>query len=238
MPRRNAKGIKNFDQVKSAEEAIKNGIPAYQTPLTGDQPLAKYCSGPLTSPPGKEFSYNNGDYIILGKIIERLTGKSYEEVLKESILQPSKLADTGVLHQSQIIDGLASTYFIRDDLKALANDLPVYPENWYAAGAMYSTPGDVLKFSNALFGAKLLKKESLDLMLKPGLDDYGYGVWSYETKVGEKKFRTVKRPGQIMGAQAQLYHLVEPDITVIILSNTGTTDLDEFVAQIGKRLVL
>jgi hypothetical protein len=92
-----------------------------------------------------------------------------------------------------------------------------------------------------LFGAKLLKKETLALMIKPGLDDYGYGVWSYDTKIGGKPHRVVKRPGQIMGAQSQLYHFLDDDVTVIILSNTlsntGTTNLDEFVAEIGKRVV-
>ena len=52
-----------------------------------------------------------------------------------------------------------------------------------------------------------------------------------------KKFRVVKRPGQIMGAQAQLYHFLDQDITVVILSNTGTTDLDDFVKVIGERMV-
>lgn len=174
---------------------------------------------------------------MLGKIIERLRGASYEQVLADRILRPLEMESSGILHQSDVIDGLASTYFYRDDLKAIANDLPVYPENWYAAGAMYSTVQDVLAFANALFGLKLLKKETLALMVTPGLDDYGYGLWSYETKVGDRKHRVVKRPGQIMGAQSQLYHFLDDDVTVIILSNTGTTDLDEFVAEIGKRVV-
>lgn len=130
-----------------------------------------------------------------------------------------------------------ATYFFREDLKALVNDLPVYPENWYAAGAMYSTVDDVLTFSRALFGTRLLKRETLALMIKPGLDDYGYGVWSYETKINGKPHRVVKRPGQIMGAQSQLYHFLDEDVTIIILSNTGTTNLDELVAEIGKRVV-
>jgi D-alanyl-D-alanine carboxypeptidase len=88
-----------------------------------------------------------------------------------------------------------------------------------------------------VFGGKLLKKETLALMTKPGLDDYGYGLWSYEAKVNGKKHRVVKRPGRIMGAQAQLYHFLDDGVTIIILSNTGTTDLDEFVAEIGKKVV-
>jgi D-alanyl-D-alanine carboxypeptidase len=115
--------------------------------------------------------------------------------------------------------------------------MPVYPENWYAAGGMYSTVNDVLAFANALFGGRLLKKETLALMTKPGLDDYGYGLWSYETTINGKKHRVVKRPGQIMGAQAQLYRFLDEDVTVIILSNTGTTDLDELAAELGKKVV-
>lgn len=230
-------GLANFDTVKDVETAIRSGIPVYQTPSTSDQLLAKFCSGKLVNVPGTVFDYNNADYIILGKILERIYGKPYEEVLRDKILQPLQMRNTGLLHQSDIVDGLADTYFFRDDLKALAPDLPVYPENSYAAGAMYSTVDDVLTFSNALFGGKLLGKEALALLVKPGLDDYGYGLWSYDTKINGKPHRVVKRPGQIMGAQSQLYHFLDEDVTVVILSNTGTTDLDEFVAEIGKRVV-
>ena len=230
-------GLDNFDKVASVEEALLKGIPAYQTPQTSDQLLARCCSGPLVGVPGEKFSYNNADYIVLGKIVEQVSGKTFEQVLKERILDPLGLSQTGMLTQRAIVPGLANTYFMRDDLKALVDDLPVYWENWYAAGAMYSTTEDVLRFSNALFGGKLLRRETLELMLKPGLDDYGYGVWAYETKIGDKKYRVVKRPGRIMGAQAQLYHFVDQGVTVVILSNAGTTDLDEFVAEIGKRAV-
>lgn len=230
-------GLANFDTVKDMETALKSGIPVYQRPYTSDQILAQFCSGKLVNPPGQVFDYNNGDYIVLGKIIERLHGKTYEEVLRESILRPLKMENTGVLRQSDTLSGLADTYFFRDDLKSLVNDLPVYPENWYAAGAMYSTVDDLLIFSSAVFGARLLKKETLALMTTPGLDDYGYGLWTYETRINGRKHRVVKRPGQIMGAHSQLYHFMDDDVTVIILSNTGTTNLDEFVAEIGKRVV-
>lgn len=230
-------GIQNSDTVKDLETALKSGIPNYQTPFTSDQLLARFASGKLANVPGQVFDYNNADYIVLGKIIERIHGKPYEQVLQEKILQPLKMENSGILHQSDILDRLADTYFFRPDLKTMVNDLPMYPENWYAAGAMYSTVHDVLAFANALFGGRLLKQETLALMFKPGLDDYGYGVWTYDSKIDGKAHRTVKRPGSIMGAQTQLYRLLDDDVTVIILSNTGTTDLDEFVAEIGKRVV-
>ena len=230
-------GLANFDTVKDLETALKSGIPVYQTPYTSDQLLEKFCSGKLANVPGKVFDYNNGDYVVLGKIIERVAGDTYERVLKDRILQPLKLENTGMLHQGDILEGLADTYFFRPDLKAMVHDLPMYPENWYAAGGMYSTAGDVLAFANALFGGKLLKKETLALMTKPGLDDYGYGLWSYETKINGKKHRVVKRPGQIMGAQTQLFHFLDDGVTIVILSNTGTVDLDELVAELGKKVV-
>jgi CubicO group peptidase (beta-lactamase class C family) len=230
-------GLPNFDTVKDMETALKSGIPVYQAPSTSDQLLARFCSGKLVNLPGTVFDYNNADYIVLGKIIERLDGKPYEQVLADRILRPLKMKDTGMLHQGDILKRLADTYFFRDDLKSLVHDLPVYPENWYAAGGMYSTVDDLLTFSNALFGARLLKKETIALMTKPGLDDYGYGLWAYETEINGRKHRVVKRPGQIMGAQTQLYRFLDDDVTVIVLSNTGTTDLDELVAEIGKRAV-
>ena len=221
----------------SAESAIKNGIPHYQTPLTTDVLVAKYCSEKLVNEPGKVFDYNNADYIILGKIIERVHGRTYEQALREGILQPLNMKDSGMLYQHNILDNLAATYFFRDDLKTLVNDLPVYIENWYAAGAMYSTANDVLKFSTALFGLKLLKRETLALMIKPGLNDYGYGVWVYESSFNNKKYTVVKRPGRIMGAQSMLFHILDADATIIILSNTDATSLDEFAAEIGKRIM-
>lgn len=229
-------GLANFDTVKDFETALKSGIPTYQSPFTSDQLLEKFCSGKLANEPGKVFDYNNCDYIVLGKVIEAVLGAPYERVLRERILQPLKMENTGILHQSDVLEGLADTYFFRPDLKALVNDLPVYPENSYAAGAMYSTVDDVLAFANALFGERLLKKETLALMFKPGLDDYGYGLWAYEMTIGGRKHRVVKRPGRIMGAQTQLFRFLDDDVTIIILSNTGTTDLDELVAEIAKRV--
>lgn len=230
-------GLPNFDTVKSIEAAIAGGLPAYQAPHSTDQLVTRFCSGALINVPGKVFDYNNADYILLGKIVERAYGKKFEVVLKERILQPLKMNSTGMLFQRDIVRNLASNYFFRDDIKALVNDFPVYPENWYAAGAMYSTTQDVLIFANALFTQKLMKKETLVLMTSPGLDDYGYGVWSFETNIGGKKYKVVKRPGRIMGAQSQLYRLVDQGVTIVILSNASTGDLDELVSQIGKAVI-
>jgi len=230
-------GMVNIDTITSVASALKNGIQVYQKALTTDQLLKNYCSDSLVTEPGKLFSYNNAEYIILGKIVERICGKPFAQVLNERILKPLDMHKSGMLNQYEIIDSLADTYFYRDDIKQLVNDLPAYIENWYASGAMYSCADDLLKFSDALLENKIIKKESLDLMFKPGLDDYGYGVWSYETEINNVKYRTIKRPGRIMGAQGMLVFMPEVNLVTIILSNAATTDLDDFIFQINKRML-
>ncbi|MCC8424680.1 serine hydrolase [Mucilaginibacter sp. UR6-11] len=232
-------GMRNFDENgASLDSVLRNGIPQYQLPFTSDQLLTKFCSYPLVKEPGKEFDYNNADFIILGKVIEKISGKSYEQNLQEKIFQPLQMASSGLLSQNKIIDKLADTYFYRGDLKALVNDLPVYMENWYAAGAIYSTADDILKFSNALFSGRLLKQETMNQMFTSGLGEYGLGVWVYlKYEINHKMFTIVKRPGSIMGAQAMLFHILEDGSTIIILSNTGTVSLDDFAADIARQII-
>lgn len=230
-------GIQNFDTIKSYEDAIRNGIETYQLPHTTDDLLNKYCSGKLVHEVGKVFDYNNADYIILGKIIEKITAKTYEATLKERILDPLGMTESGMLYQRDVIRDLANTYWKIDDTRPLINDLPVYIENWYSAGGMYSTTADLLKFSNALFGFKLLKPETLGLMLKAGLDDYGYGLWVASVEVKGKQYKIAHRPGSIMGANVNLLRFLDEDLTIIILSNTNTTNIDAFSSLIGKAII-
>ena len=72
-------------------------------------------------------------------------------------------------------------------------------------------------------------------MFKPGLDDYGYGLWAYDSNIDGKTHRTVKRPGSIMGAQAQLFRFLDDDVTIIILSNTGTATSMTSWRRSGRR---
>ena len=230
-------GIQNFDTIKSYDEAVKNGMEVYQLPHTTADLLSRYCSGKLVHEVGKVFDYNNGDYIILGKIIEKITAKTFEKTLRERILDPLGMTQSGMLYHQDVVRNLANTYWKTDETKPLINDLPVYFENWYAAGGMYSTTTDLLKFSNALYGARLLKPETLSLMLKAGLDDYGYGLWVASIEIGGKQYKVAHRPGSIMGANVVLLRFLNEALTIIILSNTNATDIDAFAFLIGRALI-
>lgn len=231
-------GIEQFEREQSFQEAVDNGLERYQKPHTAAALLARCCSGRLAAEPGAAFSYNNADYIVLGHVIERVTGQPYEQALAERILRPLGLEDTGMLRHETVLARLASTYFFRPDTRTLMRDLPMYPENWYAAGGMYSTTRDVLVFADALFGGdRLLGPEALARMLAPGQDEYGYGLWSYAFTRGGTRHRVAKRPGSIMGANAVLYRLLDRDATIVILGNTNLADLDEFAQRIADVLV-
>jgi D-alanyl-D-alanine carboxypeptidase len=191
---------------RAKANALANGMPHYQLPGTPDQLIERHYSGKLINEPGKVFSYNNADYIVLGRIIEAVTGKTFEQVLADRIPDPTDMRDTGLCRQRDIISRLAPTNFSPEKGAALINDMPVYPENWFAAGGMYSTTNDLMKFANALYGGKLLSAASLDLMLKPGLDRYGFGVWVGNPTFGGKTYCNVNRPGGVMGANGSFYH--------------------------------
>lgn len=230
-------GIAQWDNVGSYQEAFANGVEQYQRPLSSEALLRRCCSGPLARAPGAEFVYNNADYFVLGRIIERLTGKSYEQALSERILRPLGMNDTGMLRWDAIVPRLAPTYFYRDDNRVLIADMPVYYENWYAAAGMYSNARDLSAFAEALYGGRLIRPDMMRRLLAPEADDYGYGLWSYTVTRGGRPHRVAKRPGSVMGANAVLYRLLDEQATVVILANTNRADLDVFAQRIGDILV-
>lgn len=212
----------------------KTGIEVYQLPISTDDFIEKYCSGKLEFEPGKQFNYNNGDYIILGRIIEKLTGKSFIQNLNETILKPFDMDNTSMLASKDIVSGLVPTYNIDDSTKIFYVDDPMYIENYYSAGAMYSTVEDLLKFNNAIFGNKILSKKSVDLMLTPYPELYGvaYGFWVTDNKYGTETFKTANRQGSIWGANTNWVHLIDKNKTVIVFSNTNATNLSELAEQL------
>jgi CubicO group peptidase (beta-lactamase class C family) len=210
------------------------GIGVYQSPTTTNGFIEKYCSGNPVFEPGTQFSYNNGDYILLGKIIEEITGNTFTQNLEKKILQPLAMENTGMLASRDIITGLAATYNWNDSTKTFFSDDPMYIENYYAAGAMYSTAEDLLKFDQALFNYKLLNRKTVTLMLTPypQLYSVAYGFWVSNNQFGNITTKVANRQGSIWGANANWLHLAEKNKTIIILSNTDATNLSELAVQL------
>ena len=210
------------------------GIEVYQKPISTDEFITKYCSGKLEFEPGKQFSYDNGDYIILGKIIETITGKSFEQNLKDKILSPLNMENTNLLKSKDIVNGLVPTYNIDEKTLEFFNDDPMYIENYFSSGAIYSTVEDILKFDTAIFDNKILKKKTVEIMLTPFPELYGValGFWVTENKFGNTTTKVANRQGSIWGANTNWLHLIEKNKAIIVFSNTNATNLTELTEQI------
>lgn len=230
-------GIENFDKgLTSYADAAVKGIPAYQLPHTPAELMDRFASGPLQNEPGAAFDYNNADYVILGQIIEAVEGVSYDVALKAHVLDPLGMGRTGMAVQSVIAPRFAPTYYKDGDLP-LANDLPTYGQNWYAAGGLCSTVDDLLTFSRGLYGGRLVSPAGLQQMLAPALDEYGFGQWVSTLEAGGTTRRFAQRPGRIMGANTLLLRMLDDDVTVIILANTNLVDTDRLGFRIARHVL-
>lgn len=135
--------------------------------------VAEFCSDPLEFEPGSQYSYNNSGYFLLGAIIERVTGRPYAQVLSERILEPLGMTDSGVDDQYRVIPGRATGYHDILGGRRLAPWLDMSTP--FAAGAIFSTVGDLWKWDRALSARTLLDGELERAMTTPGLGGYAFG---------------------------------------------------------------
>ncbi len=209
-------------------EGEKTGLLSYKSPINLNEYIAEYCSGNLEFESGSKSVYANTEYIILGKIIEKVTGKSFEKVLQKEILSPLKMKDTGMANSRKKVSGLVKTYTQNESSKELKDDEPYLIETYFASGAMYSTAEDLLKFDTAIFSKKLLQPKTTDLMLKfyPELGYAAYGFWGSDG-YGNFAEKFYYRPGGILGSTANWIHTLGSKKTIIVMSNTNATNLFE-----------
>ena len=183
--------------------------------------VKKYASGDLQFEPGSMFVYNNSGYFLLGAIIERVTGKSYEEVLKENILDPVGMKNTGYDHHDTLIQKRAAGYTKTADgyTNAAYLDMSIP----YAAGSMYSTVEDLFLWDQALYGDKLISAKSKELMFKPFLQDYAYGwnVANASFKLNDQPVPIIRHSGGINGFATVIVRLVNQKNLIVLLDNTG-----------------
>ncbi|MEK6335886.1 MAG: serine hydrolase [Acidobacteriota bacterium] len=183
--------------------------------------IKTFASGDLEFEPGSKFSYNNSGYSLLGAIIEKVTGKSYEAVLTERILKPLGMMNTGYDHHSTLIQKRASGY--QKTRAGFVNAPYLDMSIPYAAGSIYSTVEDLYKWDQSLYEDKILSANSKKLMFTPGLGNYGYGMNISDQPIGktEQKTKIIGHGGGINGFNSLLTRAVDKGQTVIILDNVG-----------------
>lgn len=208
-----------------------SGIPSYtslpgffqnvsRNPFTVDEFIKKYASGDLEFEPGTKFVYDNSGYFLLGAIIEKVTGKPYEQVLKENVFDPLGMKNSGYDRWGTILNKRATGYTRtpRGFQTAPYLDMSIP----YAAGSLYSTVEDLYLWDQALYGEKILSAKSKELMFKPNLSNYGYGfVIMKATFAPPSKLEVpvIQHNGGINGFSTNIVRMTNEKRLIVLLDN-------------------
>lgn len=184
---------------------------------------------PLAFEPGTKFEYDNTGYVLLGYVIEKVTGQPYAAYLQDHIFGPLGMKRSGYDNTTDILPGRASGYGIENGVwlnsQYLSMTLP------HAAGSLYSTVDDLLIWDEALYGGKVVSAASLADMLTDHGDAYGYGIGPTEFE-GHKVFR---HSGGIPGFSTDMARFPDDGLTVIVLSNleiARSSRIDDEIARL------
>ncbi|HUR57249.1 MAG TPA: serine hydrolase [Opitutaceae bacterium] len=192
-------------------------VPDYATlklrPQTPAQTMAAVAGKPLEFTPGERYRYSNTGYTLLGWIIEVVSGQSYAAFLRENIFQPLAMNDSGCDSNTDVIPQRAAGYVRGPNGPVNAPYIDMHVP--HAAGAIYSTPADLLRWTQALFGGKLLAAASLEQMTTPVKNNYAFGLDVRTTK-GRK---VISHGGGIEGFNSHLSYYPDNQVTVAVLAN-------------------
>ena len=187
--------------------------------------------------PGERYEYSNSGYILLGYIIEKITGKSYEQVLQSKILTPLKMNNTGYDHNGTVMKNRASGYNQIGNTFQNANYIDMSVP--YAAGGIYSTVEDLYLWDQALYSEKLLPKKYMDLLFAKyipadGQNYYGYGWEIGKMNAGSSgdQIETISHGGFINGFNTQITRVPSDRSLIVLLNNTGGAPLLEMTTAI------
>ena len=213
-------GIPNFKSAPDYRASMASATTAEQT-------IARFRDKPLDFAPGAKMSYSNSGYIVLGAIIEKISGTSYANFLEENIFKPLGMKDSGYDTASAILPRRAAGYVAGPQGPSNAPFLHMTIP--FAAGALYSTTEDLLRWNLALFGGKLLSPASVEKMTTPALNNYALGL-VVRTVNGRK---VVQHNGGINGFNTFLSYYPESRITIAVLANLNGPAADQLGPQLG-----
>jgi len=183
------------------------------SPHTPEELMKGIPEEPLKFPPGTKYEYANINYMLLDRVIEKASGGPYCRFLKDRIFTQLQLNETGCDWNSTLVPHRAYGYHPSaggpvavedDDLSSLAG-----------AGNLYSSTGDLIRWTEALHGGKVLSPASLAEMLTPFLDSYGYGL---QIDSGEGAL-DISHNGAVDGFFSFLDYIPQTRTTVVVLSN-------------------
>jgi D-alanyl-D-alanine carboxypeptidase len=227
-------GIQNHVAVPHWLDIFRTNL-AFETTPPRDDLLKMFFKLPLEFQPGETWAYDNTGYYLLGIIIEKVSGKSYWEFLKERIFKPLNMAATRSTDPQPIIPNRASGYEWKND--HFENRPILLPAIAFSAGSLLSTVEDMAKWDEALSSNKFLKKSSLDQMWMAAIIknhdvapfNYGFG-WFIDNYHGHG---LVQHSGGTPGFSSVIYRFIDDKLTIIILTNHADRIVDQLAIDLA-----
>lgn len=181
--------------------------------------------------PGTDWSYSNSGYSILGYIIQKVTGITYEQAIRKYIFQPAAMKNSGFDFEHLVSKNKSAGYSVYSDtLKSVASFSD--SSTVFAAGAIYSTVKDLYQFHKALQSYIIIDKYLLDKAYTPYKHNYGYG-WIIDTINGNKM---VYHSGGISGYSSIFIRIPQENICIVLLNNKEGIELENIGRKILKIL--
>jgi CubicO group peptidase (beta-lactamase class C family) len=199
-------GIPNFTSFPDYQKTM-------MLPVTMASLIARFRDKPLDFKPGEKWSYSNSGYVMLGYIIEKVAGESYESFLKKNIFGPLNMADSGYDHHDSVLKNRATGY--SENCKGALNSAYLDMTIPHAAGALYSTTEDLARWNDAIHSDKLLSARSREMMMTVVKNNYAYGI-GVDTVFNR---RMISHGGGINGFSTFLARFPEEKINIIVLRN-------------------
>lgn len=185
-----------------------------------DSLVALFAAQPFDYAPGAAMTYNNSGYYLLGRVIERASGIPYDEYVQQNLFSRAGMPDSRYCSRSAVVPRGARGYYLDDDTLRVAS--PTDPDWPYSAGALCSTAGDLVAWTQALHTGRILGSAAYGALLTPGaLVDgtrtrYAMGV-AVDSVLGH---RAIRHAGGVGGFLSDLTYLPDESLTVVVLINT------------------
>jgi CubicO group peptidase (beta-lactamase class C family) len=200
--------------------------------------LPLFVDEPLRFEPGTRWSYSNAGFIVLGLIIEKLSGQSYYDFVERNVYARAGMTATSSVPKTERLDDIAVGY-MRDPAGKLVPNWETMPYRGMSAGGGESNLVDLMRFATALREGKLLSREMTELVTTGKVETpSGGGKYAYGFDDRRANgLRVVGHNGGAPGMNADLSILWENGYTIVVLANVGPTAAQEAAQYIAERLL-
>jgi D-alanyl-D-alanine carboxypeptidase len=194
--------------------------------------LKLYGSRGLNFEPGTRFEYSNYGFVLLGALIEAVSGGSYDDYVGDHVFRRAGMRSTGALPESVEVPERAVGYLRPSPGGAWSPNTDTLPWRGTAAGGGYSTVGDLLRFAQALGSGRLISKATLAEATRPHQQQYGYG---FDVQ-GQGRLASYGHGGGAPGMNGELRVFPQLGFVVVALSNLDPPAASELVEFFALRM--